>query len=125
MGADMLLMWVGAKESKEAFNITPVKTALKKLAALVKKADFKDKEWEEFKMYFSEGDDLKKEAQDAIEVAIGDLGSREVTYARFEGKIYAITGGMSWGDSPTEAFAHFDVVMRMPAKILKKAGLAY
>ena len=122
----MLLMWLSAKKTgKKWHDASPIEKALKKLATLVKKERTIDNErdWDEFAEYYSDGEDLKKEALDAIELALEDLDCREVAFVDFGNRIYAMTGGMSWGDSPTDTFAHFDVVMRMPMRLLKKAGL--
>lgn len=123
MGADMLLTYIGAKRRGKWGDFAPIKTALKNLKRLVKKDDFKKDDWNDYKEYFSEDDDLRKEALDACNIAIDDLDGREVTTMYWNGNIYAATGGMSWGDAPTEAFAHFDLINRMPERILKKAGL--
>lgn len=39
-----------------------------------------------------------------------DLERRDTTTVRLDGKEYVMTGGMSWGDEPTEAFWSVDRV---------------
>ena len=53
---------------------------------------------------------------DAIHRVRDSHGSREVSYLSLSGMDYAvmITGGMSWGDSPTEAFDSFCLLEELP-----------
>ena len=40
----------------------------------------------------------------------GGLHSREVAYVRIGGRAYIATGGLSWGDSPTDAFSYVSLL---------------
>lgn len=45
-----------------------------------------------------------REALHRFHTELYDEGRRDVAYAAFAGRPYYTTGGMSWGDSPTDAF---------------------
>lgn len=45
-----------------------------------------------------------REALHRFHTELYDEGRRDVAYAAFAGRPYYATGGMSWGDSPTDAF---------------------
>ena len=47
--------------------------------------------------------DYKEEAENAIETVFASR--RDTGELHIKGSIYAITGGMSWGDDPTDSFA--------------------
>ncbi len=52
---------------------------------------------------------------DYVAKAISDLdwiynGSRQVTYLNIDGIEYAATGGLSWGDDPTDAYTPLSVI---------------
>lgn len=40
----------------------------------------------------------------------GGLESREVAHVRIGGREYIATGGLSWGDSPTDAFSYVSLL---------------
>jgi len=64
--------------------------------------------WDE---YFEDPVDMERQVCERLCEAIGICfgGSREVGYWRDNGREFVVTGGMSWGDEPTDAMA--DVYM--------------
>jgi len=46
---------------------------------------------------------VKSRIKDAVEEVLGGLYRRDVAYMNLHGRSYVMTGGMSWGDLPTEA----------------------
>lgn len=57
-------------------------------------------------------DDWRAHLEDAIEEVANCEGRRDVCTARFEGMAYPMhfTGGMSWGDSPTDIADSFNAL---------------
>lgn len=55
----------------------------------------------------------KKELIDHINVVYSSRDSREVGYMNIKDTEYLITGGMSWGDEPTDHFRSFEVVQEL------------
>ena len=92
MGADFLLTVVPVCE------LTP-----ERIAALKAKLDeaFKDEEEDDY-------GNTKESIADSLDEYINcDFGSsREVGTLGIRGVTYLVTGGMSWGDEPTEAYGH-------------------
>ena len=68
---------------------------------------------------YNYGDEIDDDDQaDYLAQAIYDLelvysDSREITMLRIEGKDYVISGGMSWGDYPTDACRPLDVISEL------------
>jgi len=47
---------------------------------------------------------------------------RDISFITRKGEIIYVTGGMSWGDDPTESFSAFSKFLSLPQKILKVGG---
>ena len=64
--------------------------------------------WDE---YFEDPVDMERQVRERLCEAIGICygGSNEIGYWRDNGREFVVTGGMSWGDDPTDAMA--DVYM--------------
>ncbi len=68
---------------------------------------------------YNYGDEIDDDDQaDYLAQAIYDLellysDSREITVLRIEGKDYVCSGGMSWGDYPTDACRPLDVISEL------------
>lgn len=68
---------------------------------------------------YNYGDEIDDDDQaDYLAQAIEDLSwvyadTRETTLLRIEGKDYVISGGMSWGDYPTDACRPLDVISEL------------
>jgi hypothetical protein len=50
-------------------------------------------------------------------------GWRDISSIRHKGDELWITGGMSWGDSPTESYGYFTKFTNLPQKVLKAGGV--
>lgn len=55
-----------------------------------------------------------------VEEAYTSRNSREVSVMLVDGKEYLITGGMSWGDDPTDHFRAFCITAEIQAHYLDK-----
>ena len=53
---------------------------------------------------------LREFMLEAVDRADPRVGYRDVTQITIEGKTWAISGGMSWGDLPTEAMPYLNVL---------------
>ena len=62
-------------------------------------------------------DEVKKQFKEIIEETIKAMDYRDVTTANHKGDKLYITGGLSWGDSPTESFSLFDKFLSLPDRI--------
>jgi len=69
--------------------------------------------------------EVRKEFANAINEGIKALqGRRDVTFIEHKGDRIYTTGGMSWGDDPTEAYRIFENLLRLPQKILKASKVS-
>lgn len=62
----------------------------------------------------SDGEYIKNGAEAAIERYEDFSESRETSQLELAGCFVFITGGLSWGDSPTEAYDHFNAIGECP-----------
>lgn len=114
MGADMLLAIAASPQTISGSSEVSV-------AAMCGRAR------ERFEATFSEGDlepefypelleDGSGEAAERVAAALaswiegGGLDSREVAHVRIGGRAYIATGGLSWGDPPTDAFSYVSLL---------------
>jgi hypothetical protein len=67
-------------------------------------------------------DKVKQDFKDTITAFFGCRGNREVTSVAHKGEELYITGGMSWGDSPTDAYDSFSKFVVLPNAILRLTG---
>jgi hypothetical protein len=69
----------------------------------------------------------EKEAREIMKGVAEDffacLNYRDVTYISHKGDNIYLTGGMSWGDPPTDSTGAFQKFCMLPPKILKAGGL--
>lgn len=121
MGADFLM-------SRLPFNISIKdieKGEWKKiLIKEIKKSDLKSDEWFGVMEYTQEDE---KGTKERLIEAINDfsINTRDVSYFEQDGIINVISGGMSWGDSPTEMFDTLGIISEVPEEILNKAGIVF
>jgi hypothetical protein len=54
-------------------------------------------------------DEALEYLRDQIEVVYSYMDRRDCVPLNIDGKVYALTGGMSWGDTPTDAYDAFSV----------------
>jgi hypothetical protein len=111
MGADMLVASVREYHRRSLTKLNEIIDAFpSEEAARI----YRDVEGEEYgNLYSEEGVTVLEHVQEKLREAVSAIrgGSREVTYLEYAGDSYTvilwITGGMSWGDEPTEAFSPF------------------
>lgn len=138
MGADMtvagfvITLTKAELEDKWTKSASLFKKRLVKVKAQVSKIKSFSKEWDDLKIYYdSEYNDqrhkrptFKRWVQAQIHNAIEQLGNRETAcWFVKPNKFLMLSGGLSWGDSPTETYDLFNRVNRIPLGILEKAGL--
>ena len=108
MGADLCVDYVELKETEAE--------ALSRLAKLVINEDTLDRfinnasyfEWEEEDFTPELAEKMRKRIADAVDVVYGDR--RDTAWLKIDGdRTFAFTGGMSWGDEPTDAMEDFRI----------------
>lgn len=123
MGADFIFEYIVIKED---INLLLLLDQLKDECKMLLLTDFTDVDKENIEevygLLLSEDtlDEVTLELTNTIEDTFDALeNSREVSALAFKGYHIYMTGGMSWGDPPTEAFNLFDKFNRMPEYLLK------
>jgi hypothetical protein len=58
-----------------------------------------------------DADQVRTAVRELVQEYFNQQASREVTVENIEGVAYLTTGGLSWGDAPTEAFNVFSAVL--------------
>lgn len=127
MGADLVLAYIVVKKGTDLKKSkTAMLNAVKRLG---------EKDINSFDGYYEQAygdvppDDIKKIKKDVIEVikdvftAITEL-YRDVTFINHKGETIYISGGMSWGDNPTESYTSFAKFNDLPDKLLKAGGFS-
>lgn len=107
MGADLLVSVVEIRETEEQ--------ARERLTKLVIDESFIQRFmnagyyfWEEEEFTEEVAKDMRKRISDSIDIVYGQ--SRGINLISLDGnRILAITGGMSWGDNPTDEFEDFNI----------------
>lgn len=61
----------------------------------------------------------KEELHNIVSAVEQDLDARDVTAIEHQGDILYITGGLSWGDAPTDSMEDFDRFNNIPEWITK------
>jgi len=111
MGADLILMGVPQAELTDSRR-----AAIRELLNKFSDRDLKD--IAEFTGQLDAGDEYVTAAErramimDAVEHVLGAPDRRDVSAVRFPGMDYAmlLTGGMSFGDEPSDSYAYFETV---------------
>jgi hypothetical protein len=125
MGADLLLARLPFKMSLKDIE----KGEWKKI--LVKKIIKSDLKADEYvaiaDMFGLDYETEKQEIRKRIIEAINEfsIGRRDVSYYIQDEIINVISGGMSWGDSPTEMYDYISILSELPEAILKSAGILF
>ena len=110
MGADMLLaiaasprMTSGGSDASVDVLCTRVK---ERAAAAASEGDL------ETELYQDRSGRVADLAADALTswLRSGGLESRDVAHVRIGGREYIATGGLSWGDAPTDAFSYVSLL---------------
>jgi hypothetical protein len=122
MGADMLISFVYFKQGINLESIE--KKMLEKADEPVIIAELLGKPEEGPRLLLQENDEepktfaeMTKRFKDTINEVFNSLNYRDVTYFDFMGYTIYITGGLSWGDVPTETFNTFDNFWHLPELI--------
>lgn len=66
-----------------------------------------------------DGDDPKTTAKKTVEEVFASLEYRDVTTWYYKNVVFYLTGGMSWGDSPTDTYDCFMKFSLLPDKVLE------
>lgn len=124
MGADLIVTWMPAAKAsdkrKEELNEIVKKLDLSPEGDL---ADYlADLHEIGYLDQFDGSDDEESEILDCIQEHVNTYWSwaekgepRDVNTIFKDGRSFYITGGMSWGDEPTDSFGTFEVFDRVPA----------
>ena len=122
MGADLLILHF-CMEEKQDEELTR-KALLKAIDVFDDKKAFE--EWYETvhgEFPFGDEDyptieDSREDFREAVNNLFDCLGCRDVTWISHKGDKIWLTGGMSWGDSPTESYNDFLKFINLPMVIL-------
>jgi len=122
MGADLVVAYFGIKKEQD---LQQAKEKMMSIVDELSKEDFAD--------YFDSiyGDDIesidlneaREEAKEVIERTFESLDCRDVTAIEHKGDIIYLSGGMSWGDSPTDSYDLFRKFSSLPEKLLKTENI--
>lgn len=119
MGADLLLTWVGLEEGREP-DFEAARTRINELTdSELETAAREHFAWDENSGIADVATSMHAEVNKLEKLWIG--GSREVARLKVRGADLLFTGGMSWGDGPTDAFEVIEKVMAIPGA-LEAAG---
>jgi hypothetical protein len=107
MGADLIVNLVELRETKEQ--------ALARLSRLIINESAKSEMEEAGYFYWEDedytneiGEEIRRRIASSVEVVYGN--SREMTLVCIDGnRTFAVTGGMSWGDAPTDILEDFNI----------------
>lgn len=122
MGADLIVEWVIVKED---IILDEAKEKMLKAVNNLTEID------EEIRSYYKETtgefqqeykiDNVKSDFTEIINYVFDSIkqGYRDITWIKHKGEILYITGGMSWGDNPTDSYDYFYRFNYLPNKILK------
>jgi hypothetical protein len=117
MGADLCIACISCKPSVDLHRAQ--KAMLK---CLKKRGGISNEEKEAIENDGSYDDFDTYAAECAINTFFGSLGNRDVTDLVYPERTIFITGGMSWGDDPTESFDAFNAFNLLPDDILRAGG---
>ena len=109
MGADLIVAVCEMKVSKDEALKRASKLVDDDLAGLIQTLD----EWGVGPYVGTEEVPAKDEVvgylHDQVEIVYSNMQRRDCVPLHIEGKTFALTGGMSWGDTPTDAYDAFSV----------------
>jgi hypothetical protein len=74
------------------------------------------------KLYIDVAKNLFKEVIEQVFNILED-GRRDVTWIAHNGEILFLTGGMSYGDNPTDSFETFEMFNNLPKNVLRAGGI--
>lgn len=133
MGADLILCYVAVKRN-QPLDWTHVRETFSKYAADVYKGEtttLDSGEWEMFTEDLDPDEEIEvrlRELEEKVYVLIEELkdfiegDSRDTTsFSVGEYNIY-VTGGMSWGDSPSDTYDAINFLFNFPNSVWQEAG---
>src|SRR3989338_7166238 len=115
MGADLVVAYFGIKKEQD---LQQAKEKMMSIVDELSKEDFSDY----FDSIYSDDienidlDEAREEAKEVIERTFETLDYRDVTSIEHKGDIIYLSGGMSWGDSPTDSYDLFRKFSSLPEK---------
>lgn len=109
MGADLIVAFCEMKVSKDEALKRASKLVDDDLASLLQTLE----EWGVGPFLDAEKvpakDEVVKYLHDQVRIVYSYMNRRDCVPLYIEGKTFALTGGMSWGDTPTDAYDAFSV----------------
>ncbi len=110
MGADLMVAICEMKVSQDEAIKRASKLVDDNLAGVVETlADWGTGPWAGTESELPTKDEVLEYLRGEIEVVYSYMSRRDCVPLHIDGKVYALTGGMSWGDTPTEAYDSFNV----------------
>lgn len=119
----MLILWVAINELKDKNHSELQEQLLKAVEAVSFEQDSEAIElfYNAISSIMAIPEDIaevRKEFADVVKETFKSFGYRDVTYGNHKGDVLYITGGLSWGDSPTDSFSTFEKFITLPQRIL-------
>ena len=121
MDADFVMLWFGVKQDTDLDNLKQIMLILVDELTETDVAEENlnhfnttRKNLEEHPFFLEQ---LKTEFKDVIEELFQCIYGREVEYFDHLGETIYVTEGMSFGDSPTDAYDTFEKFLNMPLPI--------
>lgn len=110
MGADLMVAICEMTVSQDEAFQRASKLVDDNLAELVKTLDeWGTGPWAGIESESPTKDEALEYLRDQIGIVYSYMSRRDCVPLNIDGKVYALTGGMSWGDTPTEAYDAFSV----------------
>lgn len=126
MGADLCLAWL-IHDKDITPNWDAGRAKLQELAEIELKTDPNgcyDEDTSLEDVYMTDGgpEITYAEALESIDYIENAEGKRDFSSVTLGHFTMLISGGMSWGDDPTDSFEHLDRIGRLPAEVLTEMG---
>ena len=123
MGADMCIQYV-AFRGNNLNEFVPEEYKLR-LIESVNEATFG--ELQNYEQGYDEDDlgvlEMREKLIEVINEFFNCLDNRDVTCINHKGDRIYLTGGMSWGDNPTDSYGNFERLNYIDSDILNRAGI--
>lgn len=124
MGADLIVCYVkfkGDKTNKQRQKaiINSIDEAKKSILILI----YGNGIYEDEDVTLTSLEELKAKHKKIVNDFFECLEFRDVTTIQPDKDIIYLTGGMSWGDSPTDSYNRFEQLLNIPDCILSKGGI--
>ena len=121
MGADLVFsgFWIKEKSDLKAVEQNMLKE-VNKIKNVKQFASLQENYLAEGKVSLSE---LKRISVKIIKKVFANLESRDVSYVKHRDERFYLSGGLSWGDNPTNSYALFDNFLYLPERVLQAGGI--